>query len=307
MSHRPTHATVTLQPPYDFARSIGFWGISTGELCEHWSDGALHRVVDVASQPRILTLRSLGTIEQPGVAVELDQQPADAAMLPMLEPHVRHLLGDDLDLRAFYAALGTDPVFAPVIERLRGLKPNRSPLWETLCFVIIGQQISLPFAFKLKQRLVTRYGEPFAVAGQPLYRFPSPAVLAAAEPEELMAMQFSRNKASFIIGLAQQILDGTLELDRLPALATPDAVAYLTQFRGIGAWTAEFTLMRALGRVDAIPANDAGVRNGISMLYGQKLPEAALRVFAERWSAWGGIVALYLLGWLREETRKRTA
>lgn len=293
-----------LRGPYDFARSIQFWRISTGELCEHWAGGVYRRVVTLDGTPRVLTLHNAGTVEQPAVTVEVDARPATPDELRVLVPLVRHLLGDDLDLSAFYAAVADDAVLAPVTRQLYGLKPTRSPLWETVCFVIIGQQISVQFAYKLKERLVTRYGERFEAEGRTLYRFPAPSVLAAVDPAELVAMQFSGNKASFIIGLAQQILAGTFDLDRIAALPTPDAITYLTQFRGIGAWSAEFTLMRALGRADAIPANDAGVRNGIAALYGERLAEGALRDFAKRWNGWGGVVALYLLGWLREQKRQ---
>ncbi len=294
---------LALRAPYDFARSIRFWRISTGELCEQWADGVYRRVMVLDNEPAIMALHNVGTIEQPAIAVEVDARPASPRELHMLEPTIRHLLGDDLDLQAFYAAVTHDPVFAPVTQRLYGLKPTRSPLWETLCYVIIGQQISVQFAYKLKERLVSRYGESFEAGGRLLYHFPSPERLAAVDPAELVPMQFSRSKASFIIGLAQQIITGTLDLDRLASMPTAEAIAYLTQFRGIGAWSAEFTLMRGLGRADAIPANDAGVRNGIAGLYGERLAEEALRVFAERWSLWSGVAALYLLGWLREQQK----
>lgn len=290
-----------LRAPYDFARSIRFWRISTGELCEQWADGVYRRVMVLDHAPVIMSVHNVGTLERPAIAVEIDERPASARELRMLEPAIRHLLGDDLDVQAFYAAVAHDPVFAPVTRQLYGLKPTRSPLWETLCYVVIGQQISVPFAYKLKERVVTRYGQQFIAGGRPLYRFPAPERLAAVDPAELAAMQFSRNKASFIIGLAQQIVSGALDLDRLASMPTADAIAYLTQFRGIGAWSAEFTLMRGLGRADAIPANDAGVRNGIAGLYGERLAEEALRGFAERWSAWSGVAALYLPGWLREQ------
>jgi DNA-3-methyladenine glycosylase II len=300
MDHTTSSPVLALRAPYDFARSIRFWRISTGELCEQWADGVYRRVLTIDNLPAIMSLHNVGTVEQPAVAVAVDERPASAHELRVLEPAIRHLLGDDLDLRAFYAAVAHDPVFAPVTQYLYGLKPTRSPLWETLCYVIIGQQISVPFAYKLKERLVTRYGEPFDAGGRPLYRFPTPAVLAAADPAELAPMQFRRNRSGFIIGLAQQIMGGALDLDRLQSMPTPEAIVYLTRFRGIGAWTAEFTLMRGIGRADAIPANDAGVRNGIAKLYGERLAEEALRAFAERWGAWGGTAALYLLGWQRE-------
>lgn len=294
-------ATLHLRPPFDFPASISFWRNSTGELCEHWSDGIYRRVVDLHGAPVLLALRNVGSVDAPAVELTVDERRPTADELRLLAPLARHLLGDDLDLHAFYAACANDPLLAEVTHALYGLKAPRSPLWETLCFVIIGQQISVPFAYKLKERLVTRYGTRFAAAGRPLYRFPAPEVVAAIDPAELAPLQFSRNKASFLIGLAQDIVAGRLELERVAALATDAAVTYLTQFRGIGFWSAEFTLLRALGRADALPANDAGVRQGIHALYGERLPEQQLRAFAARWQAWRGVVGLYLLAWLRTQ------
>jgi len=292
---------VLLAAPYDFARSIGFWQLSTLELCEQWADGVYRRVLVLDGKPRVLEARAVGEITTPAVTLVLDGQPPSAAEQAALVPLVRHVLAADADLTGFYAAVSDDPVMALVTQQHYGLRPPRSPLWETLCWVIIGQQISLPFARTLKTRLVERYAARFEVAGRPLHVFPPPEQLAAVPLDDLLPMQFSRNKASFIIGLAQAIVDGRLDLDAVAHMPTADATAYLVQFRGIGRWTAEFTLLRAFGRRDALPANDAGVRQAITALYGYKLAEPELRAFAARWGEWGGLVALYLLGWLKAQ------
>lgn len=291
--------TISLRPPYDFSRSIRFWRRSTGELCEQWADGVYRRIVTLDDRLATLSLTNAGTIEAPAVAAAIDGRAPTDAELAQVDPLVRRLLGDDLDLGAFYAV--ADPPMAGLARRLYGLRPTRSPLWETLCWTICGQQISVAFAYILKRRLVERYGLRSTAGGRPLFQFPLPATLAAIDPDELLAMQFSRNKASFIVGLAGAIDHGELDLDRVPALPTDSAVAYLTGFRGIGRWTAEFLLLRALGRADALPANDAGVRQGIAALYGQRLAEPELRAFAERWGAWRGVAALYLLASLRRD------
>jgi DNA-3-methyladenine glycosylase II len=292
--------TIALNTPYDFARSIGFWSRSTLELCEQWADGVYRRIVVLDGVPVIITVRDVGSFEEPRVAIEVGERAARLDEMAVLEPMIRHMLGDDVDLRGFYAEVSHDPVLSSVTQQLYGVRPPRSPFWETLCWVIIGQQISLPFARTLKARLVTRYADAFEVAGRPLHLFPPPERLARVDINELLAMQFSRNKASFVLGLAQQIADGAFDLDALGRLPTEQAVNALVAYRGIGRWTAEFTLMRALGRRDALPANDAGVRQSITALYGVKLPEAELRAFARRWGEWGGLAALYLLGWLKE-------
>ncbi|MEM8529409.1 MAG: DNA glycosylase [Chloroflexota bacterium] len=298
-------STMSLQPPYDFGRSISFWRRSTGELCEHWADGVYRRVILLNNVPVILTLHNVGSIEAPAVGVELDGRQATTAEMKFTEAQILHILGDNLNLREFYSAVMHDPILASLTQQFYGVRAPRSPLWETLCWIIAGQQISVPFAYRLKERLVKQYSAMYNVADRPLYVFPSPTTVAQADPNDLLSMQFSRNKTSFIIGLAQHIVDGTLHLDSLGDRSTTDAIAYLTKFRGIGTWTAEFTLLRSLGRPDALPANDAGVRQGIEALYGKRLAESDLRVFASQWGSWGGMVASYLLAWLRERSEQR--
>ncbi|MBC8159918.1 MAG: DNA-3-methyladenine glycosylase 2 family protein [Roseiflexaceae bacterium] len=295
------HPLIALAAPYDFALSISFWQLSTLELCEQWADGVYRRVIVHNGRPVVLSLHQAGTVDAPAVWAALDQQPATLEETQQLAPLVRQLLGDDADLAGFYEAVAHDPVMASLTQLLRGTRPPRSPAWETLCWVVIGQQISLPFARTLKTRLVQGYADSFDVAGRTLFHFPSPERLASVAVEALLPLQFSRNKASFIVGLAQAIVEERLDLLALTDMPTAQAVPYLMQFRGIGRWTAEFTLMRALGRRDALPANDAGVRQAIAALYGQRLAEPELRVFAQRWGDWQGTAALYLFSWLKTQ------
>jgi DNA-3-methyladenine glycosylase II len=292
---------VHFRPPYDFARSIRFWRRSTGELCEHWQHGVYRRVIEYHGKPTVLALRNVGTNTHPELWVTLDGLIADDDALTELEPQIAWLLGDDTDLAMFYRAIANEPALAALTTRLHGIRPTRSPLWETLCWTICGQQISVAFAYVLKERLVNAYGTRYIIDGQPLYAFPTPEILANADPEHLAGMQFSRNKASFIVGLAQAICNRHLDLNHVQRLSTSDAIQYLTDFRGIGQWTAEFLLLRALGRRDAFPAADAGVRQAVTKLYDQKLDPPALRTFSQRWGEWSGLVALYLLASLRTD------
>ncbi len=298
-------AVIALAAPYDMARSIRFWRASTGELCEHWADGIYRRVIVFEGRAQVLTLTDAGTPAAPAVAVSLDGRAATAAQRDALAPVVHHLLAADLDLPAFYRHMAHDPVWIPVLAQLDGVRAPRSPLWETLCFVIIGQQIGVGFAHTLKRRMVERYGEEHLIDGKPLYRFPAPSVVAQIDPADLRAMQFSSNKARFITTLAAQVEAGALDLGTLAHHSTDDAVVYLVQFLGIGRWTAEFTLLRGLGRADALPGNDAGVRQGVQALYGVRLPEAELRAFTAAWQPWGGIAGLYLLEMLRQAQEAR--
>ncbi|NOK62961.1 MAG: hypothetical protein GFH27_549319n7 [Chloroflexi bacterium AL-W] len=118
---------VLLRPPYDFVRSISFWRRSTGELCEHWADGVYRRTLLLNKIPVMLTLHNVGTMEAPAVAIELDGRQPTEEEVTHVEPQVRQLLGDNLDLREFYAAVAHDPVLVSLTQQFYGV---RAPLWE---------------------------------------------------------------------------------------------------------------------------------------------------------------------------------
>jgi DNA-3-methyladenine glycosylase II len=126
--------------------------------------------------------------------------------------------------------------------------------------------------------------------------FPTPAALARRDPGELRTLGFSARKAEYVVGLARAVEDGSLELSALPGLDDDAVVAVLVALRGIGRWTAEWFLLRTLGRPDALPAGDLGVRKAVASADGLAiLPEPAVRERAERWRPIRGLAALQLL------------
>jgi len=103
---------------------------------------------------------------------------------------------------------------------------------------------------------------------------PTPEAAAALPLTALRGAGLSGSKAASIRDLAENVLDGTVALDRLGRLPDDDVVRELTQVRGIGRWTAEMFLIFQLGRLDVWPVDDYGVRKGYALLYGRGLPTA---------------------------------
>ncbi len=210
---------------------------------------------------------------------------------------VRRILGLDLDLSAFYRA-ATDPVLITLTPKLYGLRPTLSPgPFEMLVGSVCAQQVNLTFALIVRARLVRRFGAPVAVGGQTVYAFPEPSVLARARVVELRRMQFTVRKSEYIVGLARQVVSGTLDLDGLAALGNDEVIGALTAVRGFGRWTAEWFLARCLGRGDVCPASDLGVRRAFEHFYnrGRPLTERAIRRRAAAWGPHQNLAVHYLL------------
>jgi DNA-3-methyladenine glycosylase II len=97
---------------------------------------------------------------------------------------------------------------------------------------------------------------------------PTPEAVLALPLDQLRGVGLSGSKAASIRDLAEKVLDGSVQLDRMSRLPDDEIVRELTLVRGIGPWTAEMFLMFQLGRLDVWPVGDYGVRKGYALLYG---------------------------------------
>ncbi len=79
-------------------------------------------------------------------------------------------------------------------------------------------------------------------------------------------MGFSRNKAGFILGLARRMAGGELQEEAVAHLDDAELAARLRASRGVGRWTAEYALLRGLGRMDSFPGDDVGAQNHLQRL-----------------------------------------
>ena len=220
---------------------------------------------------------------------------------------VRRFLFLDADLPGFYRMAKTDPALAGLIGPLYGLRPTLAPSpFEMLVGAISAQQVNLAFAFTTRSRLVRRFGEPVNMSGERVYAFPTPERLARAQVSELRRMQFSTRKAEYIIGLARLLAQGALDFGQLGKLPNEEVIAALTQIRGLGRWTAEWFLARALGRGDVCPAGDLGVRKCFAHFYhrGKPVSERAIRRRARQWGSHQNLAVHYLLAGLRLSQEK---
>lgn|GEM_PF-175719 len=217
----------------------------------------------------------------------------DAAVMAL----VREWLDADVELTPFYEMGRTDEILHEVVERGRGLRIVGIPdLFEALVWAIMGQQINLTFAYKLKRSFVEAFGRSLEHEGRRHWLFPTPERIAAVEPGELTAMQLSASKTQCILTTARLIAAGELDKAALAAAKPEEAVAALTAVRGIGPWTAHYVSMHCLRHRDAYPAEDAGLHNALRTRLGLpgKPPLAVVREWGERWRPWRAYAVFYL-------------
>jgi len=210
-------------------------------------------------------------------------------------------LATDLDIRAIVGAvppayadacrhLARDPAMRALIRRHGpcGLAPaGRSP-YEALTRAIAHQQLNGRAAQTILGRFVALF---------PNGRFPAPALVLAARATTLRRAGFSRAKVRAIKDIARHAVKGLVPTRRACRRLDDDAlVEQLTRIHGVGRWTVEMLLIFTLGRLDVLPVDDFGVREGFRVAYGRRARPTpkALAAYGERWRPYRSIAAWYL-------------
>jgi DNA-3-methyladenine glycosylase II len=152
------------------------------------------------------------------------------------------------------------PEFAPFVEAhgpadLRRARPRRTHFAE-LARAICFQQLAGAAARTIHGRFEA------ALDGDV-----TPEAVLALPVETMRAAGLSANKTASIRDLAEKVVAGEVELDRVAKLSDDEIVRELTLVRGIGRWTAEMFLMFQLGRLDVWPVGDLGVRKGYAVIH----------------------------------------
>ncbi len=177
-----------------------------------------------------------------------------------------------------------DDDIAAALSRF-GPPPDRSlpASFETLARSIIGQQISRAAASAIWTRMRDQ-------------DYSSATIIVAKQPDDLMPFGLSRRKAEYLIGIADKIQSGRLDLAALAEMSGEDVQKRLVEIRGIGAWTADNFRLFALGDMDAWPANDIALQEGMKRL--KSLDERPngkmLEKLGEAWCPYRGAGALML-------------
>lgn len=140
-----------------------------------------------------------------------------------------------------------------------------SSVFDGLLWSIIGQQINFPFACQLRRRLTERAGE-LLPGADGLRLPPTPAAVAALNPEDLLPLKFSRQKADYLVNTARLVADGRLDLEALRTMSATRAERTLLAVRGLGPWSVNYLMMRSLGFPDCVPLGDTGVTSGLQAL-----------------------------------------
>jgi DNA-3-methyladenine glycosylase II len=200
--------------------------------------------------------------------------------------------------KAMTQLAAADDTLAELIERYGTLPPEREGRpdhddhYGALLRSIVNQQLSVAAARTIYNRMLDRFG------GQP----PTPEQILADDPEELRTVGLSRPKIGYLRSLAEHVLDGELELERLDDLPDELVIEELVAVKGLGEWTAHMFLMFHLERPDVFAPGDLGILRAIERAYSLQAPDReTLERLAERWRPYRTLACRYLWRSLENE------
>jgi len=300
----PTIITTSITLPGNFRLRdfLAFHQRDVQMLAEIVSEGKLQKGIIWQTMPACITFEFSKNQIQLTLHIDSGRKKLNAEkMKSQLQQHAQHMLGLNQNIDAFEQSVVDHPQLNKLIAQQAGLRvPQAATTFEALTWAIIGQQISVSAAVSVRRKLIQRAGLQHSSG---IWCYPSATQLAALAEEDLRPLGFSQNKARTVVELGKIIHNGNLPLDNWlndywqgNALAAQAIYDVLVQIRGIGSWTASYTLLRGFGWLDGSLHGDVAVRRNLQMLLrsDEKLDEATTKNWLAAYSPWRALVAAHL-------------
>ena len=293
-SPHASRRVLRLYPRPPFRLDLTAWALRRREqnTIDTWDGRTYRRALLVQGHPVAMAVTQSGTPRTPRLDVVILGRALSPAIHKKVGAALTQVLGLEVDLSGFYARAARDRVLGPLAARYQGLKPPRFPtLFECLLNAVACQQLSLAAGLTVLSRLAAASGP--AVGGR--RSFPGPRDVLRLSAPELRQLGFSERKAHTILALARAASDGEFDLDRFEPLDDDDVVRTLMEHPGIGRWSAEYVLLRGLGRLHVFPPTDVGAINGLRRLLASSGLDDDPAQALTRWRRDAGVLYFHLL------------
>ncbi|MDN4494742.1 DNA-3-methyladenine glycosylase family protein [Ureibacillus aquaedulcis] len=287
---------IEITPPMDFnfQECLVFMGRSEYENLHQIREGYLYKLIKIDGQ---LVLLKIGEATN-SIRVEFSVGEPTPAMRGKAASYIWGWFDLEQDLEPFYEMASKDKILQKVANDYRGLRIIGIPdLFEALTWAVLGQQINLTFAYTLKKRFVEQYGESITHEGNAYWIFPEYKAIASLSVEELKNLQFSTRKAEYIIGIAGLMTSGQLSKEKMLEIQEYEPVKKsLMAIRGVGAWTADYVMMKCLHHAAAFPIADVGLHNALKQQLGLERKPTIVEIeeLAKAWEGWQAYATFYL-------------
>jgi DNA-3-methyladenine glycosylase II len=265
---------------------------------DRWDGVTYRRALVVEDEPVEVAVTQTAPPDSPRLRVTVTGAEDIASVKKPVISLLNKMLGLQVDLGPFDQFANHQAKLGPLVRRFLGMRPPRFPsVFEALINGIACQQMSLTVGVILLNRLTRTCGPCLELNGEETHAFPRPQDLAHRDPESLRRLGFSRQKVRAIIESARAIVARKLDLESLDESTDEEALANLRKLRGVGRWTAEYILLRGLGRWHIFPGDDVGARNNLTrwLELSEDLDYESVGRTLARWTAYSGLIYFHLL------------
>ncbi len=297
-----TLLTFELRPVAPFCLEFTAWALRRRAVNEvdRWDGTTYRRVIGIHGRTVELTVCERGIREVSRLEVNVlgERLPAKAEAATEIKALLTRMLGLQIELDAFYRMAMREPKLRELAERYRGLKPVQFPtIFETLANAFACQQFTIAAGVQLLNRLARKGSVSFETRTGVAFGFPEPSDLLDLPPRTYRELGFSRQKTNAFRVLSKNLVSRDLDLETLAKYKNEDAIRFLLGLRGVGRWTAEYVLLRGLGRLDVFPGDDVGAQNGLSKWLRRSRPMdyASVRRALKRWEPYAGFIYFHML------------
>ena len=297
---RHVSRSLSLRPLPPFRLDLTVWALRrrSRNLIDRWDGATYRRVIMLGKRPTELAMRQIGSPTAPRLVVTATPFPRTLLERRQVRSIVVRLLGLRIDLTERYRMAESDARLRPLADKFRGMKPPRFPTtFEAVVNAFACQQLSLEVGLELLNRLASISSPRIGMPRDARYAFPAAPDVAKLRPEECKAIGFSGQKVRALLGLARAITRRDVDLELLQQ--EDDAVVRqcLLELHGVGRWTAEYVLLRGLGRLHVFPGDDVGAQKRMARWLGRSRPldYTGVQRVVEPWQPFSGMVYFHLL------------
>jgi DNA-3-methyladenine glycosylase II len=293
-------STFLFRPVPPFRLDFTAWALRRRprNLIDRWDGTTYRRVIAIDGRSIELAMRQCGPIAAPVLIVTATPNAQTSVERRRIHVVVDRLLGLRIDLTGWYRLAARDQRLRPLADTFRGMKPPRLPtIFEAVMNAFECQQLSLEVGLELLNRLAPICGTRGRRVGSVAGAFPTARAVARLRTEDLRSIGFSGQKVRAILSLARAITRGELDLESLADVDDAVVRQRLLALRGVGRWTAEYVLLRGLGRLHVFPGDDVGAQKGLARWLGcsEPLDYGGVGRAVARWQPYAGLVYLHLL------------
>lgn len=277
------------EPPYAFDTLLAFLDCFRHPALDIVHQGCYWRVIEQGDALALLRTTWEGTVDQPVLNVALAAKVGEVDTENILLD-LEHILGARADRAAFFRMARSDDRLWSVVEPLYGLPELRaSSVFEALMRTIIEQQIAWVSAQRAQRWLAAWAGRSITYDGRVFYVFPTPEQIASARLDELKPLKITHGRIERMIGIAESVATGRLDLEAIHSLPPEAAYEALLEIKGVGHWTAAVTLKRALGYNHHLPHNDVALQAAANYYFFHKEGRATAQAVMDTFIPYGDL------------------